>query len=112
MIEEGTDVAILSFGAHLFECQVAADMLADDGISVTIADARFAKPLDREMILDLAERHEALITVEEGAIGGFGSHVSHVLAEAKAQGAFDTQTLEGVEAFLTDPRSWQEAHRK
>lgn len=60
--------------------------LAARGISATVADARFAKPLDRELILDLAARHEALITIEEGAIGGFGSHVSHLLSE---EGVFD-----------------------
>ena len=83
MIREGAGVAILSFGTRLGEVLTACEALAARGISPTVADARFAKPLDREMILDLAERHEALITVEEGAIGGFGSHVSHVLAEAK-----------------------------
>ncbi|MFT4783781.1 MAG: 1-deoxy-D-xylulose-5-phosphate synthase, partial [Paracoccaceae bacterium] len=86
MIAEGRDVAILSFGTRLAEVQKAAEMLATQGIVPTIADARFAKPLDREMILDLAQRHEVLITIEEGAIGGFGSHVSHLLAE---EGVFD-----------------------
>ena len=59
----------------------ASEALAAQGITPTVADARFAKPLDRELILDLAETHEALITVEEGAIGGFGSHVAQLLAE-------------------------------
>ena len=86
VIEEGTDVAILSFGAHLFECQVAADMLADDGISVTIADARFAKPLDTDLLMQLVRNHRALITVEQGAEGGFGAIVLHELAR---RGAFD-----------------------
>jgi 1-deoxy-D-xylulose-5-phosphate synthase len=86
MIAEGRDVAILSFGTRLAEVQKAAEILATQGIVPTIADARFAKPLDREMILDLAQRHEVLITIEEGAIGGFGSHVSHLLAE---EGVFD-----------------------
>jgi 1-deoxy-D-xylulose-5-phosphate synthase len=86
VIEEGTDVAILSFGAHLFECQVAADMVRDDGISVTLADARFAKPLDTDLLMQLARHHRAIITVEQGAEGGFGSIVLHELAR---RGAFD-----------------------
>jgi 1-deoxy-D-xylulose-5-phosphate synthase len=86
VIEEGTDVAILSFGAHLFECQVAADMVADDGISVTLADARFARPLDTDLLMQLARNHRAIITVEQGAEGGFGSIVLHELAR---RGAFD-----------------------
>ena len=86
MIEEGSDVAILSFGAHLFECQVAADMVADDGITVTVADARFAKPLDTDLLMQLVSHHRALITVEQGAMGGFGSIVLHELAR---RGAFD-----------------------
>src|SRR6056297_1067269 len=65
VIEEGSDVAILSFGAHLFECQVAADMLVEEGISVTVADARFAKPLDTDLLMQLVRHHRALITVEQ-----------------------------------------------
>ncbi len=86
VIEEGSDVAILSFGAHLFECQLAADMVADDGITVTVADARFAKPLDTDLLMQLVSHHRALITVEQGAMGGFGSIVLHELAR---RGAFD-----------------------
>ena len=86
MIREGSRVAILSFGARLKEVCEAADTLAARGISPTVADARFAKPLDRDMILDLAARHDALITIEEGAVGGFGSHVAQLLAE---EGVFD-----------------------
>ena len=81
IIQKGERVAILSFGARLKEVQVAAENLAAKGITPTIADARFAKPLDEDMILDLATNHEALITIEEGAIGGFGSHVAQLLAE-------------------------------
>ena len=84
--EGGGEVAILSFGTRLAECLKAEEALAARGIRVTIADARFAKPLDRALILDLAARHEALITIEEGAIGGFGSHVAQLLAE---EGVFD-----------------------
>ncbi|MFN3145115.1 MAG: 1-deoxy-D-xylulose-5-phosphate synthase [Paracoccaceae bacterium] len=86
MIAEGSGVAILNFGARLKEVQDAAESLAAHGIRPTIADARFAKPLDRDMILRLAATHEALITVEEGAVGGFGSHVAQLLAE---EGVFD-----------------------
>lgn len=81
MILTGARVALLSFGTRLSEVQRAAENLAAKGIMPTIADARFAKPLDREMILDLAANHEALITIEEGAVGGFGSHVAQLLAE-------------------------------
>ena len=83
IVREGAGVAILSFGTRLSEVLVACEALAARGIAPTVADARFAKPLDRKMILDLAATHEALITVEEGAIGGFSSHVSHLLAEAQ-----------------------------
>jgi 1-deoxy-D-xylulose-5-phosphate synthase len=77
---------ILSFGTRLGEALKAADMLAARGLSATVADARFAKPLDVELILRLAREHEALITVEEGAVGGFGSFVLQTLAE---HGALD-----------------------
>lgn len=83
---EGDDVAILSLGAHLSECFDAAAMLEDEGVSVTVADARFAKPLDENLVLRLARSHRALVTVEEGAEGGFGSVVMHALAR---HGAFD-----------------------
>ncbi len=81
IIQDGLKVAILSFGTRLGEVRIAAETLALQGITPTIADARFAKPLDREMILKLAVDHEVLITIEEGAIGGFGSHVAQLLAE-------------------------------
>ncbi len=73
MIREGSRVAILSLGTRLAEVLKAAEALAARGVEPTIADARFAKPLDRDLILRLAAEHEALITIEEGAIGGFGS---------------------------------------
>jgi 1-deoxy-D-xylulose-5-phosphate synthase len=82
ILREGTSVAILSLGARLGEALKAADQLGGFGLSTTVADARFMKPLDRELVLDLARNHEVLVTVEEGAIGGFGSHVLHCLAEA------------------------------
>ncbi len=81
MIQQGKRVAILSFGTRLEEVRAAAEALTARGITPTIADARFAKPLDEALILDLAASHEGMITIEEGAIGGFGSHVAQLLAE-------------------------------
>jgi 1-deoxy-D-xylulose-5-phosphate synthase len=86
IVREGTAVAILSLGTRLQESLKAADLLAARGISATVADARFAKPLDLDLILRLAREHEALITVEEGAMGGFGAFVLQALAE---KGALD-----------------------
>jgi len=86
MIAEGGRVAILSFGTRLAEVMKAREALAARGLAPTVADARFAKPLDRDLILRLARDHEALITIEEGALGGFGSQVAQLLAEA---GIFD-----------------------
>jgi 1-deoxy-D-xylulose-5-phosphate synthase len=82
IVREGTKVAILSYGCRLQECLKAADELAAKGLSTTVADARFCKPLDRELVRRLAREHEVLITIEEGAIGGFASHVMHDLAHA------------------------------
>lgn len=82
VMRQGNDVAILSFGAHLSECLLAAETLASEGISVTVADARFAKPLDTDLIAQLAKHHVALITVEQGATGGFGAQVLHHLANS------------------------------
>ncbi len=86
VVREGSRVAVLSFGTRLSEVETAADTLAARGITPTVADARFAKPLDRDLILQLAEGHEALITIEEGAVGGFGSHVAQLLSD---EGVFD-----------------------
>ncbi len=86
MIREGSQVAILSFGTRLQEVMTACEALQAKGITPTVADARFAKPLDRDLILKLAAEHEALITIEEGAVGGFGSHVAQLLAD---EGVFD-----------------------
>ena len=80
IVREGTSVAILSYGARLQEALAAAEELAERGISTTVADARFAKPLDEALVRDLAREHELLITIEEGAIGGFGAQVLHFLA--------------------------------
>jgi 1-deoxy-D-xylulose-5-phosphate synthase len=82
ILREGHKVALLSFGGRLAECLKAADELAACGLSATVADARFAKPLDVDLVLRLAREHEVLITIEEGSIGGFGSFVMHELAEA------------------------------
>ena len=84
VLREGSRIAILSLGARLGEALKAADELAARGLSTTVADARFAKPLDRELILSLATTHKLLITVEEGAAGGFGAHVLTLLSEAGA----------------------------
>ena len=86
IVREGTALALLSLGTRLGECLEAADLLAARGLSTTVADARFAKPLDVDLILRLAREHEALITVEEGAMGGFGAFVLQLLAE---KGALD-----------------------
>jgi len=84
IITQGSTVALLSLGTRLAECIKAAEMLAAQGISATVADARFAKPLDRDLILRLAREHELLITIEEGAIGGFAAQVMQLLSDAGA----------------------------
>jgi 1-deoxy-D-xylulose-5-phosphate synthase len=86
MIQSGTDVALLSLGTHLDECEKAALVLEASGLSVSIADARFAKPLDMEMIRNLATNHTVLVTVEQGAIGGFGAMVLQAMS---AEGLLD-----------------------
>jgi 1-deoxy-D-xylulose-5-phosphate synthase len=87
IVREGTKVALFSFGARLAECLKAADELAALGLSTTVADARFAKPLDTDLLLRLAREHEVLITIEEGAIGGFAAHALQTLAD---NGVLDT----------------------
>ena len=82
----GTQIALISLGTRLGETLKAAELLAQRGLSTTVADARFAKPLDEAIILKLAREHEILITIEEGSVGGFGSHVLHLLAQ---NGALD-----------------------
>jgi 1-deoxy-D-xylulose-5-phosphate synthase len=86
VLREGTKVALLSFGSRLRECLLAADELDAAGLSTTVADARFAKPLDEDLVVRLAREHEVLVLVEEGSVGGFGSHVLQLLAE---RGALD-----------------------
>jgi 1-deoxy-D-xylulose-5-phosphate synthase len=87
IVRQGATVAILSLGARLEECKLAADMLAAQGLTATVADARFAKPLDTELIQQLARHHEVLITIEEGARGGFGAFVLQYLSD---EGLLDT----------------------
>ncbi len=87
IIKEGKKVALLNFGTRLEECKKASDKLFSKGLECTIVDARFAKPLDERLIMELATNHEVLITIEEGSIGGFGSHVMQLLSE---RGVFDT----------------------
>src|SRR3989440_1308730 len=87
VLREGTKIGLFSFGARLAECLRAAQDLAALGLSTTVADARFAKPLDTELLLRLAREHEVLITIEEGAVGGFAAHVLHALA---ANGVLDS----------------------
>ena len=80
MVKDGGKIAILSYGTRLAECMLAAEDLDAAGLPATVADARFAKPLDRDLIRQLAQHHEVLITVEEGSVGGFGSHVMQFLS--------------------------------
>ncbi len=86
VIKEGKKVAILNFGARLEECKRASNILDEKGINITIIDARFAKPLDEKLIMEAANNHEAIISIEEGSIGGFGSHVMQFLSD---RGVFD-----------------------
>jgi len=81
IIIEGKKVGIINFGARLKECLLANEKLIKKGINITLVDARFAKPLDKNLIWQIATDHEAIITIEEGSIGGFGSHVGQFLAE-------------------------------
>jgi 1-deoxy-D-xylulose-5-phosphate synthase len=81
IVLEGNKVAILSLGTRLKECLIAGENLKKKGINITVVDARFAKPLDQNLIWEIATNHEALITIEEGSIGGFASHVSNYLSE-------------------------------
>ncbi len=86
IVQQGTQVCVLNLGTRLEECKLAIEELKAKGVSTTLIDARFAKPLDEELILKSAKEHELMITIEEGSIGGFGSHVKNLLAE---RGVFD-----------------------
>jgi 1-deoxy-D-xylulose-5-phosphate synthase len=101
IVREGTKVALLSFGTRLGECEKAADELAAHGLSTTIADARFMKPLDIDMIMKLARDHEILLTIEEGSIGGFGSHVMQALSDnAMLDGGLRMRSMVLPDVFL------------
>ncbi|WP_162499894.1 1-deoxy-D-xylulose-5-phosphate synthase [Blastochloris tepida] len=100
IVREGTKIALLSLGARLGECLAAAEELERYGLSTTVADARFAKPLDHELVRQLALNHEVLLTVEEGAIGGFGSFVLHALADdSLLDGSLRVRALTLPDAF-------------
>ena len=86
IVRQGRQAAILCLGARLEECKKAAEELSTKGIDITIIDARFAKPLDEKLIIEAATNHEVLISIEEGSVGGFGSHVMHFLSD---RGVFD-----------------------
>ncbi|MDC1212623.1 1-deoxy-D-xylulose-5-phosphate synthase [Pelagibacteraceae bacterium] len=98
IIKEGKKAAIINFGTRLEECKIASEKLFTKGIDCTIIDARFAKPLDKKLIMEIATNHEVLLTIEEGAVGGFGSHVMQFLSE---RGVFD-RGLKFRSMFLPD----------
>jgi len=101
IVREGSSIALLSFGARLSECLDAADQLAAQGLPATVADARFAKPLDHDLITALAADHEVLITIEEGSVGGFGSHVLKFLSdEGLLEGGLKVRTMVLPDIFI------------
>jgi 1-deoxy-D-xylulose-5-phosphate synthase len=101
ILREGTRIAILSYGTRLSEALKAASELEARGLSATVADARFAKPLDRDLVLRLARGHEILITIEEGSIGGFGSHVLQTLIRSsKLDNGLKVRTMTLPDRFI------------
>jgi 1-deoxy-D-xylulose-5-phosphate synthase len=100
IVREGTSIALLSLGTRLADCLEAADRLSKCGLPTTVADARFAKPLDVDLLLRLAREHAVLITVEEGAIGGFGAHVLQALADHDALGRLKVRSMVLPDVFL------------
>ena len=98
VVYEGKHAAILNFGARLDECKKAKEILEKKGIQISLVDARFAKPLDEKLILEMASNHELILTIEEGSIGGFGSHVMKLLSD---RGVFDNG-LKFRSMFLPD----------
>src|SRR5581483_10830733 len=101
VVRQGSAVALLSFGARLAECLISADQLAGFGLPATVADARFAKPLDMELLRQLATNHEVLITVEEGSSGGFGAQVLQALArEGLLERGLKVRTLTLPDRFV------------
>lgn len=99
IVREGSDVALLSYGTRLQECLIVAELLEKQGIAVSVADARFAKPLDKALITELAQSHKAIVTIEEGSRGGFGSFVSEFLLQ---QGLLDQGNLKFRMMHLPD----------
>jgi 1-deoxy-D-xylulose-5-phosphate synthase len=97
IISNGKHVAILNFGARLYECKKASEFLNKKGITLSIFDARFAKPLDEKFIIELASNHEAIVTIEEGSIGGFGSHILKLLSD---RGFFEFRSMILPDKFL------------
>ncbi|MEM9840593.1 MAG: transketolase C-terminal domain-containing protein, partial [Pseudomonadota bacterium] len=113
VVKEGTSVCLLNFGGRLTECLKAAEMLGTKGLSTTVADARFAKPLDEDLIRRLAREHEVLLTVEEGSIGGFGAFVLHFLTQDGLLGAnqrlkVQTLTLPDIYQDQASPKEMYE----
>ena len=101
IVQEGSDVALLSLGTSLGDCRMAAEDLEAAGVSVTVADARFAKPLDTGLIDQLARNHAVLVTVEQGAQGGFGAHVLHHLANSgQLEGGLAVRTMTLPDQFI------------
>ena len=101
IVEEGEDIALLSFGGHLGECRKAVDLLKQQGLSPTLADARFAKPLDTALLRKLVKSHKALVTVEQGSRGGFGAMVLHELANAGLlDGSCQVRTMTLPDRFI------------
>jgi 1-deoxy-D-xylulose-5-phosphate synthase len=101
IVREGSAVALLSYGTRLGECLKAADQLAALGLPATVADARFAKPLDHDLIRRLAQNHEVLITIEEGAVGGFGSFVlQHLATEGLLDGGLKMRPMVLPDLFI------------
>ena len=102
IIREGGRICLLSYGTRLEQARLAADQLDAQGFRTSVVDARFMKPLDEELILRLAREHEILLTLEEGAIGGFGSHVMHMLAEnGQLEGGLKCRSLVLPDSLLT-----------
>jgi 1-deoxy-D-xylulose-5-phosphate synthase len=100
ILKQGSDVAIISYGGRLAECLSAAEQMSEKGVSATVADARFAKPLDEALIRDLAKNHHTLITIEEGSIGGFGSYVLEFLnREGLLDGSLKVRTMHLPDTF-------------
>uniref|UniRef100_UPI002486BFDB transketolase C-terminal domain-containing protein n=2 Tax=Bartonella TaxID=773 RepID=UPI002486BFDB len=98
---EGSKIALICFGTRLSEVLIAANELAAEGLSTTVADARFAKPLDKDLIRRLAREHEVLVTIEEGAMGGFGAHVLQFLAqEGLLEHGLKVRTLKFPDEYL------------